>query len=405
MKLNKDEYVDRLQSTVPFELKSRNQWVLFRLEMNKKGKVDKVPYDVRTGWGASHSKPTTWAPFDEAVDAYLDGNYDLLGYAFSEDDPFTGTDLDKCVADRVIHPQSLSWVCSLDSYSEFSQSGTGVHVITKAKLPGSGRKNSELGVEMYDRQRFFVFTGDHVPDTPENIQERQEEIEILYNEVFPQTIAQPVIADAQSTSVEGVDDTDLLQRMFASQDGDQLRRLWNGDMSNYLGNDGTPDHSGADLGLCNALAFWTGKDANRIDRLFRQSALCRNDKWEQRKDYRERTIRKAIEGTQNVWAGPGVDIVITDEMPVEIGELPAMETATHTNGNNGKAYANKVIQANHRQIRDITADALGAIVAHEQINPNEPLMYVRDATLVRVVASESRVDDDGKPVELSLIHI
>jgi hypothetical protein len=43
------------------------------------------------------------------------------------------------------------------------------------------------------------------------------------------------------------------------------------------------------------LAFWTGGDYERIDRLFRQSGLYR-EKWE-RDDYREQTIHKALENT------------------------------------------------------------------------------------------------------------
>src|SRR5262249_17659028 len=52
--------------------------------------------------------------------------------------------------------------------------------------------------------------------------------------------------------------------------------------------------SEADEALCFMLAFWTGGDAARIDDLFRRSGLMR-PKWEQRQDYRDRTIGKALE--------------------------------------------------------------------------------------------------------------
>src|SRR4051794_3325617 len=48
----------------------------------------------------------------------------------------------------------------------------------------------------------------------------------------------------------------------------------------------------ADLALVRALAFWTGGDPDRIDSLFRQSALMR-PKWD-RADYRDRTIETAL---------------------------------------------------------------------------------------------------------------
>ncbi|PLS86750.1 MAG: hypothetical protein CYG60_05595 [Actinobacteria bacterium] len=71
--------------------------------------------------------------------------------------------------------------------------------------------------------------------------------------------------------------------------------MWGGDTSGYDGDD-----SRADLALCSMLAFWTG-DEHQLDRLFRRSGLYR-EKWE-RADYRERTIRKAIEDRAERWAG------------------------------------------------------------------------------------------------------
>jgi len=51
----------------------------------------------------------------------------------------------------------------------------------------------------------------------------------------------------------------------------------------------TYDASAADASLLSHLAFWTGKDCERMDRLFRLSGLMR-DKWDDRQDYRERSI-------------------------------------------------------------------------------------------------------------------
>ena len=59
--------------------------------------------------------------------------------------------------------------------------------------------------------------------------------------------------------------------------------------------DGLPyDASSADAALAQSLAWWTGKDCQRIDRLMRQSALAR-DKWDRSSDpYLERTILGAV---------------------------------------------------------------------------------------------------------------
>jgi putative DNA primase/helicase len=70
------------------------------------------------------------------------------------------------------------------------------------------------------------------------------------------------------------------------QNGRRFWALWTGDDSLYK------SPSEADLALCRILSFYTGCDAARIDRLFRESGLMR-EKWE-RDDYSERTIAKAI---------------------------------------------------------------------------------------------------------------
>ena len=88
------------------------------------------------------------------------------------------------------------------------------------------------------------------------------------------------------------DDARLLERAHAARKGWKFAALWKGDVSAY------PSQSEADLALCNLLAFWTGGDAARIDRLFRQSGLMRA-KWDERRGgqtYGERTIATAIAG-------------------------------------------------------------------------------------------------------------
>jgi transcriptional regulator with XRE-family HTH domain len=107
--------------------------------------------------------------------------------------------------------------------------------------------------------------------------------------------------EQQSRPVEGVveriarlpqavylDDQTLIEKAKSAKDGAKFTALWEGDISGYK------SQSEADLALCCLLAFWTGGDYERIDRLFRQSGLYREDKWGERLDYRERTINAAL---------------------------------------------------------------------------------------------------------------
>ncbi|WP_208309683.1 phage NrS-1 polymerase family protein [Rhizobium rhizogenes] len=80
------------------------------------------------------------------------------------------------------------------------------------------------------------------------------------------------------------------------------------------------DRSSADQALFNHLAFYTGKNTARMDRLFRRSGLMR-DKWEKRADYRADTVSNAVRGTRNVYAKPR-QLTIPLAAPGETGTTP-----------------------------------------------------------------------------------
>lgn len=86
--------------------------------------------------------------------------------------PLLWRGLDGCVDPET--GEVASWAAEvldeLDSYTEFSPSGRGLHVLARAELPPGGRRKGR--VEMYDRGRFFTVTGRHLPGTPRGIEER-----------------------------------------------------------------------------------------------------------------------------------------------------------------------------------------------------------------------------------------
>lgn len=152
------EHVLRVRpEDIPEELKSRPQWVVWKLE-TRDGKPTKVPYKSGTGRRASATDLLTWEPFEDALEAYEFGKYDGIGFVFCSGDPYVGVDLDGCVDSETgeIALWASQIIEGLDSYTELSPSGTGVHIVSRGKIPGSGRRGS---VEMYSRERFFTVTG------------------------------------------------------------------------------------------------------------------------------------------------------------------------------------------------------------------------------------------------------
>lgn len=146
-------------------LKKLPQWVVWRYEDDLEGKPTKVLYNPAAGRKASTTNPSTWASYDEAKQALTtsEGRWDGIGFVFTKDDPFCGLDFDKCIKDGVLHPYVRAAVKKLDSYTEISPSGTGLHVIVKAKLNGDRNSTNDTPwggkFEVYDHSRFFTMTG------------------------------------------------------------------------------------------------------------------------------------------------------------------------------------------------------------------------------------------------------
>jgi putative DNA primase/helicase len=149
---NKQLLLVKVES-IPEELRARPQWVVWNAVGDK---PDKVPYSARTGHRASSTDLLTWATFQEALEAYENGDYAGLGFVFSSADPYTGIDLDDCVdADGEIAGWALEIVRYFDSYTELSATGTGLHVIVRGEVPN--RRKGD--VEVYSSKRFFTFSG------------------------------------------------------------------------------------------------------------------------------------------------------------------------------------------------------------------------------------------------------
>lgn len=283
-------------SNIPSELKSLAQWVLWKYEL-RNGKKTKVPmqYD---GTPAMANYRRTWSTYPTAEKYYREYHkeFDGIGFVFSKEDEYVGIDIDKCVVDGELSEVAEEIVELLDSYTEYSVSGTGLHIIVKASLPqsfsGTGRKNSELGLEVYSYGRYFTFTGNTENDN--TVQERSDELGILLEKYFKDDTSERVNLKNYTANEMYLNDDALWQKMFDSKNGSEIKSLFNGNLINN-------DHSASDLALCNHLAFWTGKSAPLMDRMFRQSNLIR-DKWDivhhsSGETYGERTISIAISST------------------------------------------------------------------------------------------------------------
>ena len=279
---------------IPQDLRSQNCWVCWRYE-EVKGKWKKPPLDCNTGRKADKTDPRVLAPFEKAL-AYYQGHTDVagVGFVFTPEGPFSGVDLDDCRDPNTgrFETQAEEIIRSLDSYGEVSPSLTGAKLFVRGKLPPGSRKRKKSvwwngDIEMYSTDCYFTVTGLHLQSTPATVEERQEALIQLHNRVFDQQEKREQEPDP--VMLADSDDAELINQAKRASNGEKFTRLFvQGDIREY------PSASEADLALCRLLAFWTRSDVRRVERLFGLSALGRRGKWQDKPEYRERTIRTAI---------------------------------------------------------------------------------------------------------------
>lgn len=290
---------------VPDELRQWHSWVLWR-EEQRDGKPTKIPYSDATT-KARADDPETWHCWPDML--AVPGSFKGPGFVFSERDPYVGVDLDGC-----LNPETgeiAEWASNIiaifpGAYVECSPSGTGIKLITKGRLPRaeSGEvicrhkvhipadpvSEKAPALEVYDTHRYFTVTGKPYGEPVTAIDDGQSGIDRLVEQYLVRDES-PGGGDTERAAVH-LDDHDLLDRARNATNGDRFRALFDaGDTSAHGGDD-----SSADQALANHLAFWTNGDADRIDRLFRASALYRK-KWDERRGadtYGRRTINNAL---------------------------------------------------------------------------------------------------------------
>jgi putative DNA primase/helicase len=170
---------ERFDAGVLSELQGLSQWVVWRAELDREGKKKKIPYNPRyTNAKASVKIPKSGGTLDASLTALASGLYSGIGLMLTPTLVFL--DLDHCVSNNtgeITDPQAAEIVAAIHSYTETSPSGTGLHILAYGTLPG---KNFHTAIEIYGQERFTTITTDHLRETPDTIEHRQEAIAALY---------------------------------------------------------------------------------------------------------------------------------------------------------------------------------------------------------------------------------
>lgn len=289
-----------LYDNIPIELIEKDNWCVFRKEwLPEKQKYTKRPINPNTGHFAKSNDPLTWVPFDDAVRE--SDQYDGIGFFF--DGEHYGVDLDNVASEIQRYLEGdfeenivADAIETLTSYAEISPSGKGVHIICKGQLPKGGRRKGD--VEMYDSGRFFTVTGNTIGPYKMVFDDDMGKINYLHHkfigeESIPVNDLSQLQQDGNDLSID-----EIIADALASKNGTRFELLFQGGWEQVY-----PSQSEADMAFANDLAFWTARDYEKMDSIFRRSSLYRN-KWDAKRGestYGYQTLARAIQDCRDIY--------------------------------------------------------------------------------------------------------
>jgi len=286
-------------SSIPQEIKDNGHFCVWQYE-EREGNKTKVPYNPNTREKARANDKSTFSSFAETINVV--DNYSGLGLGIF--DNIGAIDIDHCVDEASeISEMALDIVATMKSYYEYSPSGNGIRILFKVKDIDYDKSkyyinNQNLGLEIYvagATNKYVSVTGNVIQDNGYEL--RNSELQIVLDTYMKRHVVDYDTNIQEQTETTFLSDEDVIEKAKKAKNGKKFSDLLDGKIGEYNSS------SEADIAFCGLLAFWTGKNATQIDRIYRQSGLFR-DKWNRKRSgstYGAITIQKAIESCNDVY--------------------------------------------------------------------------------------------------------
>lgn len=294
---------------LPARLKAYDQWLVAH-DTPWNDKSHKSPKYPEEGWNDGDL-----LSFEEAYSRAKQTENIALAFRFTEDGPFVGFDLDDVMLDDEFTDEALEIVSRLDSYTEVSSSGTGLHVIAEGKHLEDYKHRCDLAkfghLEVYDQSRYFVLTGD-VHNGHTSVESRATAVREVQGDHLP--TQQTISFTDQQTAENGreIDSGDtvvtpkqvrrtICEYVKGADVDEEVLRLWNGS------DEGRNSTSEADMAFIKQLYFWCRGDRQLMDACFCDSHRMRS-KWVEvhysnGDTYGERTLYKVCRSNSDTFEG------------------------------------------------------------------------------------------------------
>lgn len=284
---------------IPRDLQEHAQWAV--------AGASKAPMGIGPSGGlrlVSVTEPSTWMTFEQACSIAWANRETVtthitsdgvtvrqvgldIGFILNAADPFTCVDLD--VKDVTTTPNDPSkWTTpddfqrytsimdTLQSYTERSKSGKGIHIWVRGNI---GRGFRRDGVEVYSQERFIICTGDVWINKP--IEDREYLLQNMVTQMRPA----PKENELEELPEEA-DDWYILQVAINAANADKFVDLFKGKWREY----DFPSQSEADLALMSMFTFYSESNA-QCRRLFRESQLGKREKAVKNDTYLNNTLK------------------------------------------------------------------------------------------------------------------
>lgn len=312
-------------------LKHCKMWTNWEYFQRRDGSYTKKPL-------SKVNNPLTWLSYDEAILQTANNRYGIgLMFGLVEKYLVCGIDID---AHQInVNPYTKGLLTLFhDTYSEYSPSGKGVHIIflvRPEKVPINYKdsyffKRSDLELECYISgltNRYFTFTGNKTPSSPDYLSDQTENflrfIDTYMLRSAPESVSAPLplhsaeptpkdthttkqhkeenittITTGEEGGASRLSSNDLQNRlnaMFHAKNGAKAKALFSGSFDGL----GYSSQSEAVQALCNYLTFYFGDyGADAVKEVFLLSGLA-SGKWAERTDIIDMTVQKAFDSVQN----------------------------------------------------------------------------------------------------------
>lgn len=357
-----NENLEKNLNNLPNELRKTGLFCSWR-DDDRYGPLRKLPYSPITNKAFFDcTKKEAFATFQTAVDCMKQHSDNGIGVGIF--DNLGAIEIDQCFDEKNNMSEDAARIMDkMQAYTERSAKGSGLRILFKAtgfKLDTNlyNTANPDIGLEIYlpgYTNKFATVTGDVILNRI-NLEERGEKLQEILDMYLRKTgtEAETIIASvsaqesdaagserietnsdlvcisaADDTGEAGTDvdtvpgvsgnisnavsdqnvlsDAELIEKAKNARNGYIFEALFNGDLSQAGG-----DYYKAVEMFCCDLAFWTAKNAARMDQIFRISGLM-DASWDApatsgKGTLGENMIRNAISLTRNVYCpkkGPG----------------------------------------------------------------------------------------------------